>query len=173
MVIKYDIINLIISYNYIMSNAPLNGVNGHYVNIDNSHLPSFSSTDNSRSFGLSGAIDNSLAASASRIKGGCWFDNKMKITKQNKRKIRKTKKRKIRKIRKTKSKRRNYKGGSHYYNPYANIQKGGLHSVTNCDNGYSTGGILPASQLGLANPVPYHQNPSFSNPHYINQRLSF
>jgi len=170
MVIKYDIINLIISYNYIMSNAPLNGVNGHYVNIDNSHLPSFSSTDNSRSFGLSGAIDNSLAASASRIKGGCWFNNKMKMTKQNKRKTRKTKKRKIRK---TKSKRRNYKGGSRYYNPYENIQKGGLHSVTNYDNGYSTGGILPASQLGLANPVPYHQNPYFPNPYFPNQKLSF
>jgi len=146
-----------------MSNAPLNGVNGSYVNTDNSHLSSFGSTDNSRSFGLSGAINNSLAASASRIKGGCWFKNKRKMTKGNKRKTKKTKKR---------GKRRNYRGGS-FYNPYANIQKGGLSSVTHFNNGYSTGGILPASNLGLANPVPYHPNSYVANPYFPNEKLSF
>jgi hypothetical protein len=153
---------------------PLSGVNGHFVNTDNSHLAYFGSTDTSRAFGLSGAIDNSLAASASRIRGGCWLKNRM-----SRRRRSSTKKKSLKKRRKSLMKRRKYKGGScstcsgTTYNPYANIQQGGLHSVTNCNNGYSTGGILSANNLGEANPVPYRAYGNFINPHYPNQRLSF
>jgi hypothetical protein len=161
-----------------MVQPPLSGINGHFVNTDNSHLAYFGSTDTSRSFGLSGATDNSLAANASRIRGGSFL-KKRRMTKRRKcmtkggrsmTKRRKTKRRK--------TKRRNYKGGSCTscntpYNPYANIQNGGLHSVTNCNNGYSTGGVLQADNLGLANPVPYQPHSNFVNPHYPNQQLSF
>ena len=146
-----------------MVNAPLSGINGHYLNTDNSHLPFFGSTDNSRSYGLSGVTNNSLAASASRIKGGCWFSKRISKRRRNKKSLKKR--------RKSKSKRK-YRGGSNF-NPYASVQKGGLHSVTNFNNGYSTGGLLPANQLGLAIPVPYQPHANFINPHYPNQQLSF
>ena len=142
----------------------------HYVNPDNSHLSLFSSTNTSRNYGISGATDNSLAANASRIKGGCWFKKKRRMTK------RKNTKRKS-------TKRRKYRGGScptcmniqrgGSCPTCMNIQRGGLHSVTNFNNGYSTGGVLSASKLALANPVPYHSNSYVANPYYPNQRLSF
>ena len=131
-------------------------VNGHYVNPDNSHLALFGSTNTSRSYGISGATDNSLAANASRIKGG--FKRKRRMTK------RKSSKRK-------KTKRRKYKGGS--CQTCSNIQHGGLSSVTHFNNGYSTGGDLSSSQLALANPVPYHPHSNFINPYYPNERLAY
>ena len=160
-------------------------VNGHYVNPDNSHLALFGSTNTSRSYGISGATDNSLAANASRIKGG--FKKKRRMTKRKSSKKKRTKRRK-------------YKGGCHKcaggYCPKcaksksgychdcaklkggscqncANIQRGGLHSVTHFNNGYSTGGDLTSSQLALANPVPYHPHSNFINPYYPHERLSY
>lgn len=134
-------------------------VKGHYVNPDNSHLALFGSTNTSRSYGISGATDNSLAANASRIKGG--FKKKRRMTK------RKSSKRK-------KTKRRKYKGGScQSCATCANMQRGGLHSVTHFNNGYSTGGDLLPSQLALANPVPYQPHNNFINPYYPNERLSY
>ena len=142
-------------------------INGHYVNHDNSHLDWFGSTNTSRPYGISGATDNSLAANASRIKGGFKKNRRMTKRKSSKRK---------------KTKRRKYKGG---YCPNcaklkggscqscANIQHGGLSSVTHFNNGYSTGGNLTASQLALANPVPYHPHGNFINPYYPNERLSY
>ena len=147
-----------------MVTAPLSGINGRYVNTDNSHLQYFGSTDNSRSYGLSGAVNKSLAADASRLKGGCWWltppKKRKRMTKGNK------------KMKKRKTKRRKYRGGS-TFDPYALVQKGGIHSVTDCNNGYSTGGFLPANQLGLANPVPYHIHGNYVNPHFPNQQLSY
>ncbi len=149
-------------------------VNGHYVNPDNSHLALFGSTNTSRSYGISGATDNSLAANASRIKGGCWFKKKRRMTK------RKSSKRKRTKRRKYKGGCQNcatcatcakFKGGS--CQNCANIQRGGLHSVTHFNNGYSTGGDLTSSQLALANPVPYHPHSNFINPYYPHERLSY
>jgi hypothetical protein len=141
-------------YKYIMVH-----VKGHYVNPDNSHLALFGSTNTSRSYGISGATDNSLAANASRIKGG--FKKKRRMTK------RKSSKRK-------KTKRRKYKGGScQSCATCANMQRGGLHSVTHFNNGYSTGGDLLPSQLALANPVPYQPHNNFINPYYPNERLSY
>jgi hypothetical protein len=157
---------------------PLSGVNGHFLNTDNSHLAYFGSTDTSRAFGLSGATENSLAANASRIKGGCWLQKR-----KSRRRRSSTKKKSLKKRRSSTRKslrRRKYKGGSctscgsnATYNPYANIQQGGLHSVTNCNNGFSTGGILSANNSAEANPVPYQVHGNSVNPHYINQRLSF
>jgi hypothetical protein len=54
-----------------------------------------------------------------------------------------------------------------------NMQRGGLHSVTHFNNGYSTGGDLLPSQLALANPVPYQPHNNFINPYYPNERLSY
>jgi hypothetical protein len=145
-------------------------VKGHYVNPDNSHLALFGSTNTSRSYGISGATDNSLAANASRIKGG--FKKKRRMTK------RKSYKRK-------RTKRRKYKGGSCQScatcaklkggscQSCVNMQRGGLHSVTHFNNGYSTGGDLLPSQLALANPVPYQPHNNFINPYYPNERLSY
>ena len=134
-------------------------VKGHYVNPDNSHLALFGSTNTSRSYGISGATNNSLAANASRIKGG--FKKKRRMTK------RKSSKRK-------RTKRRKYKGGScQSCATCANMQRGGLHSVTHFNNGYSTGGDLLPSQLALANPVPYQPHNNFINPYYPNERLSY
>jgi hypothetical protein len=157
-------------YKYIMVH-----VKGHYVNPDNSHLALFGSTNTSRSYGISGATDNSLAANASRIKGG--FKKKRRMTK------RKSSKRK-------RTKRRKYKGGSCQScatcanmqrgglkggscQSCVNMQRGGLHSVTHFNNGYSTGGDLLPSQLALANPVPYQPHNNFINPYYPNERLSY
>jgi hypothetical protein len=46
------------------------------VNIDNSHDSQFGSTNNSRSFGISGIINNGVAANASRYNGGRRFKTK-------------------------------------------------------------------------------------------------
>jgi fructose-1,6-bisphosphatase/sedoheptulose 1,7-bisphosphatase-like protein len=150
-------------YKYIMVH-----VNGHYVNPNDSHLALFGSTNTSRTYGISGATNNSLAANASRIKGG--FKKKRRITK------RKSSKRK-------RTKRRKYKGGCQKCatcglkggscQSCSNIQRGGLHSVTHFNNGYSTGGDLLSSELALANPVPYYPHSNFTNPYYPNERLSY
>jgi hypothetical protein len=100
-----------------------------------------SSTDNSRAYGLSGQISNIAAVNSS--KGG---------RRRRKRKSRKG----SRKSRKNKTRR--YKGGG-----CTNCQHGGLSSVTNINNGYSTGSVqLPWNQSALANPPPYSQNLSSS-----------
>ena len=135
-------------------------VNGHYVNPDNSHLALFGSTNTSRSYGISGATDNSLAANASRIKGG--FKKKRRMTKRKSSKKKRTKRRK-------------YKGGS--CQNCANIQRGGyaqyMNNMPNTPT-YQVAGInLPSSQLALANPVPYHPHSNFINPYYPNERLAY
>jgi hypothetical protein len=137
--------------------------NGHYVNPDNSHLSLFGSSNTSRVYGLSGATDNSLAANASRIKGGCWFKQKRRTKRRSNTKRRLLKRKGYKK--------KTYRGGC--CSSCMNVQRGGLHSVTHFNNGYSTGGVLPAQQLALANPVPYHQNSYVANPYFPNQRLSY
>jgi hypothetical protein len=132
-------------------------LNGRYANIDNSHDSQFGSTDNSRSLGISGIINNGVAANVSRYNGGCWF-KKRRMTKRRKMN-RRSKKRKI------------YRGGS--CSSCGIKQIGGLHSVTNFNNGFSTGGILSANNLGEANPVPYQPRANFPNPYFPNQKLSY
>jgi hypothetical protein len=177
-------------------------VDGHYVNPDNSHVDFFGSTNTSRAYGISGITNNKLALDASRIKGGCWFKKK-RMTKRKSSKRKKTKRRKYKggcpnceggycpKCKKGKyckyCKNKNKKGGCQNCatcatcaklkggscQSCANIQHGGLSSVTHFNNGYSTGGNLTASQLALANPVPYHPHGNFINPYYPNERLSY
>ena len=173
-------------------------VNGHYVNPNDSHLALFGSTNTSRTYGISGATNNSLAANASRIKGG--FKKKRRITKRKSSKRKRTKRRKYKggchkcpggycpDCAKSKSgycpKCKNLKGGSCQNcatcglkggscQSCSNIQRGGLHSVTHFNNGYSTGGDLLSSELALANPVPYYPHSNFTNPYYPNERLSY
>lgn len=147
-------------------------VKGHYVNPDNSHLALFGSTNTSRSYGISGATDNSLAANASRIKGG--FKKKRRMTKRKSSKRKRTKRRKYKGgscQSRVNMQRGGLKGGS--CQSCVNMQRGGLHSVTHFNNGYSTGGDLLPSQLALANPVPYQPHNNFINPYYPNERLSY
>jgi len=154
-------------YKYIMVH-----VKGHYVNPDNSHLALFGSTNTSRSYGISGATDNSLAANASRIKGG--FKKKRRMTKRKSSKRKRTKRRKYKGgscQSRVNMQRGGLKGGS--CQSCVNMQRGGLHSVTHFNNGYSTGGDLLPSQLALANPVPYQPHNNFINPYYPNERLSY
>jgi hypothetical protein len=130
-----------------MSNAPLNNISSKYANIDNSHLGLFTSRNNSYSFGNPQIVNNVEAANASRYSGG-----RRRRKRKSKRKICLYKK----KTNKRRKRRRTLRGG---YNPYALInQNGGLSSVTNCNSGYSTGGVIPSNMLGLANPVPYELN---------------
>jgi hypothetical protein len=127
--------------------APLNNISSKYANIDNSHMPLFTSRNNSYAFGNPQIVNNVEAANASRYIGG-----KKKKRRKSKSRVNSYNK----KTNKRKRKRRTLKGG---FNPYALInQNGGLSSVTNCNFGYSTAGInLPPNLLGMANPVPIEQ----------------
>jgi hypothetical protein len=134
-----------------MSNSPLNKISSQYTNIDNSHIPFFTSRNNSHEYGNAQIVNNVEAANASRYSGG-----------QRKRRRIKSKRRMSlhkKKTNKRKRKRRTLRGG-YNFNPYALInQNGGLSSVTNCNFGYSTGGEnLPSKLLGMANPVIFKPN---------------
>jgi hypothetical protein len=130
-----------------MNNSPLNNISSQYANIDNSHMPFFTSKNNSYAYGNPQIVNNVEAANASRYSGG-------------KRKRIKSKRRKSlykKKTNKRKRKRKTLRGG---LNPYSLInQNGGLSSVTNCNFGYSTGGVnLPSNLSALANPVTFRQH---------------
>jgi len=133
-----------------MSNFPLNNISPKYANIDNSHSGGFfTSKNNSYAFGNPQIVNNVEAANASRYSGG------------RRRRRRKSKRRTSlykKKTCKRRRRRRTLRGGNHF-NPYALVnQNGGLSSVTNCNAGYSTGGVIPSNMLGIANPVPYKLN---------------
>jgi len=136
-----------------MSNAPLNNILSKYTNIDNSHISaSFTSSDDSYAYGNPKIVNNVEAANASRYSGG-----RKKRKRKSKRRVSLYKK----KTTKRRKKRRTLRGGNHF-NPYGLItQNGGLLSVTNCNAGYSTGGVITPNMLGTANPVPYHLNKQF------------
>jgi len=148
--------------NYLFKNPvpPLNNINGDYVNTFASHYPGgFGSNQTSLQYGLPALRDNISAANASRMMGGSKkrlqkkiknIVNKYRMTKGKKSikrkllhklKSHKNRNRKSRKIRKSHRQR----GG--YYAQYSN-------NIPNTPS-YSTGGILSAKDLGLANPVPY------------------
>jgi hypothetical protein len=119
-----------------MSNVtPLDNYTSKYANIDNLGL--FTSKNNSYAYGNPQIINNSHATNASRYSGG-----------RRKRK-RKSKKRISLYKKKRRTLRMRYK---------LNQNGGVLSSVTNCNYGYSTGGVIPSNMLGLANPVPYELN---------------
>lgn len=126
-----------------MKGPPLNNILSQYANIDNSHMPFFTSRNNSYAFGNPQIVNNVAAANASRYSGG--------RRRRSKRRLRLYKKKT------NKRKRKTLRGG---LNPYSLInQNGGLSSVTNCNFGYSTGGVnLPSNLLGMANPVTFKPN---------------
>ena len=130
--------------------APLNNISARYANIDGSHPGGFfTSRNNSYAFGNPQIVNNVEAANASRYSGG-----RRKRRRKSKRKISLYKK----KTSKQRKRRRTLRGG-YNFNPYALInQNGGISSVTNCNAGYSTGGVIPSNMLGIANPVPYQLN---------------
>ena len=129
-----------------MKGPPLNNISSKDANIDNSHIPFFTSRNNSYAFGNPEIVNNVAAANASRYSGG-----RRRRRRKSKRRIRLYKKKT------NKRKRNTLRGG---LNPYSLInQNGGLSSVTNCNFGYSTGGVnLPSNLLGMANPVTFKQN---------------
>jgi hypothetical protein len=135
-----------------MSNFPLNNISSKYANIDNSHSGGFfTSRNNSYAFGNPQIVNNVDAANASRISGGGRRKRKRKSKRKNCLYKKKTSKRRRRTLR-----------GGYNFNPYALVnQNGGLSSVTNCNPGYSTGGVIPSNLLGIANPVPYQLNKQF------------
>jgi hypothetical protein len=132
-----------------MNTPPLNNISPAYANIDDSHLGLFTSRNNSYAFGNPQIVNNVEAANASRYSGG-----RRKRRRKSKRRVSLYKK----KTSKRRKRRRTLRGGTNF-NPYALInQNGGISSVTNCNAGYSTGGVIPSNLLGIANPVPYKLN---------------
>jgi hypothetical protein len=112
-----------------MSNvSPLDNYTSKYANIDNLGL--FTSKNNSYSYGNPQIVNNSHA---SRYSGG------------RRKRRRKSKKRISLYKKKRRTLRRRYK---------INQNGGVLTSVTNCNYGYSTGGVnIPSNLSALANPV--------------------
>jgi len=156
--------------------SPLSNVNGRYVNVDNSHSPAnFGSNQIPGLPGLAGAKNN-VDAAAGNVPGICLFKGGAKklkrkiknITKYYKMKGGSRKRNSIRnKIksryasrasaramaltggkRKSRSHRRR-RGGRTHRGGYSQYQNNLPMTPT-----YSVGGILPSSQLGLANPPP-------------------
>jgi hypothetical protein len=149
--------------------VPLSNINGAYVNVDSSQSPAtFGSNEVPGLPGLAGTKSN-IDAAAGRVPGICLFKGGAKklkkkiknITKQYKkmktgsRKLKSLKRRIKSRIvsrnlsrskaggKRTRHRRHRQRGG---YSQYQNNQPFSLS--------YSVGGILPASQLGLANPPP-------------------
>ena len=147
---------------------PWSNVDGRYVNVGATNNPSnFGSNETSREFGLSGIVNNVKAAAASvlQMKGGSrakknkisrkytMATKKRSLFKRGKMmimKMAKSVKRRFSKRRGSRSGRRGHKGmrgGTGHYIQY------GSNAAANAS--YSTGGVLSASRLGEANPVPH------------------
>ena len=150
--------------------APLSNINGAYANVDSSNWPgTFGSNQIPGLPGLTGAKSN-IDAAAGNVPGICLFKGGAKklkrkiknITKHYKkmkagsRKIKSLKRRiksritsrsmtgsRRRSRRRSSRRRRSMAGG---YSQYQNNQPFSLS--------YSVGGVIPASQLALANPPP-------------------
>jgi hypothetical protein len=145
--------------------TPLSNINNNYVNVTSSNNPSmFTSKTIPGCPGLVGAANNVDAAAGKIFKGGSkLFKRKIKnITKQYKkmkggsRKVRSMKRRIRSKMSKMKSRRmrrkRSQRGG------YSQYQNNVPMTPT-----YSVGGLLSASNLGLANPPPITRLPNCVN----------
>jgi hypothetical protein len=153
--------------------APLSNINGNYVNVDSSNWPGTFGTNQIPGLpGLAGAKSN-IDAAAGVVPGVCLFKGGAKklkrkiknITKQYKKMKAGSRKMKSLKSRlrsrsasrsasrsvarkfaggkKTRRRHRKQRGG---YSQYQNNQPFSLS--------YSVGGVIPASQLALANPPP-------------------
>jgi len=162
--------------------TPNSNINGSFVNKDNSHYPGgFGSNQIPGLPGLAGAKYN-VDAAAARVPGICMsgggkkLKNKIKnITKRYKmskksmkrkaskmkRKIRANLSRAIGRSRSMSLARGRgvaISGGRRTRKRRSRRQRGGYSQYQNnlpMTNSYSTGGVLSAANLGLANPVPY------------------
>jgi hypothetical protein len=165
--------------------APLSNINGKYVNGDSSNNPAtFGSNQIPGLPGLAGAKNN-VDAAKGYVPGICLYKGgskgfkrkikkisrkyKMKGGKHTKRIKRRVKSRFLKRrvgTRKNRSLRKNrrgynksYKGGQPAYPPgYGQYQNNEPMTPT-----YSVGGILNASDLGLANPPPIKLLPNCTN----------
>lgn len=141
---------------------PNSNINGNFVNKDNSHYPGgFGSNEVPGLPGLAGAKYN-VDAAASRVPGICMSGGGKKLKRKIKnitkryKMSRKSMKRKVSSIkRKIKA---SFAGGRKSRKHRSRRQRGGYSQYQNnmpMTNTYSTGGVLSAGNLGLANPVPY------------------
>lgn len=156
--------------------TPLSNINSNLVNTTNSNYPgNFSSNETNRQYGMSGVSSNVTAANSSIMKGGKprkTLRRKIKniVNKYKKmrygRKSRKMTLRRLKnrfasisrrgKSKKSVSRRRSkrQRGGTGYHQYMGNVPS----TPT-----YSTGGILPANESALANPVPFKQLSNCTN----------
>jgi len=151
--------------------VPLSNIDGKLVNVTNSNNPAnFSSNETMQSgFGLFGTKSN-ITAAAGQAPGICLFKGGSKVLKRkikNITKIYKKMKHGSKKIKSFKHKLRSkmasrniakgFNGGKRRTRRNRRKQRGGYSQYQNnlpLTPSYSVGGILPASQLGLANPPP-------------------
>jgi len=162
--------------------APNGNINPNLVNVDNSsYSGGFGSTETSRQFSLDkNPISNVEAAAASKIQSGgaprrCGGTKKNKnpfklkikniVNKYKKMKSKFSKKMTLKKMKRRLSKMFGMKKSRHAKHSRKHrgsrkmkMRGGGYHQyMGNVPNTpvYSTGGVLPPSQLALANPVPF------------------
>jgi hypothetical protein len=149
--------------------APLSNIDGSVVNVNNSNNPAnFSSNETQQQFGLFGTKSN-VDAAAGMAPGICLFKGgakKLKKKIKNITKIYKNMKNGSKKIKALKRKirsrmaSRNIAGGKRKTrrHKYSRKYRGGYSQYQNnqpFSMGYSTGGVLSAGNLALANPVPF------------------
>lgn len=160
--------------------TPLSNVNASYVNVTNSNNPSnFSSNEIPGLPGLAGAKNNIDAASG-KVPGICLFKGGARVLKRKIKNISKkykmkpgskkarSIKRKIKRafgskslgLSRGRSRSRSMSGGKKHRNAKhkkTHKQRGGYSQYQNnlpLTPSYSVGGVLPPTQLGLANPPP-------------------
>ena len=150
--------------------TPLSNINGSYVNVDSSNWPGTFGTNQIPGLpGLAGAKSN-IDAAAGNVPGICLFKGGAKklkrkiknITKHYKKmktgsKKMKSFKKKLRNKTVLRKISRNRTGGKRTRRRHRRRQNGGYSQYQNNQPfslSYSLGGVLPASQLALANPPP-------------------
>jgi hypothetical protein len=159
--------------------TPNSNINSNFVNKDNSHYPGgFGSNQIPGLPGLAGAKYN-VDAAAARAPGICMSGGGKKIKRKIKnitkryKMTKKSMKRKASGIKKriksilsrTISRSRSFAGGRKR-KTRRQRQRGGYSQYQNnmpMTQTYSTGGVLSAANLGLANPVPYQVLPNDTN----------
>ena len=164
--------------------APYSNVNSKYVNVDSTNWPGiFGSKETGLQFGLPALRNNVQAANASQMKGGSKEKKTLrrkiknivkmyKMPRKNKHSLKK-KLRSLYKKKSLKNKSRRTRTRSR-----SRTMSGGRYMQYQSDipntPSFSTGGILSAKDLGLANPVPYDKLPCTTNcvdnyNHYTNK----
>jgi len=171
--------------------TPLSNVNGNYVNVHNTNNPiSFGSNEIPGLPGLSGSKSN-IDAAAGIVPGICLYKGGAKKLKKKIKNI--TKKYKMKSRRKLRSMKNKIKarymsvglartksktgGKRRKQTMRRRKQRGGYSQYQNnlpMTPSYSVGGVLSASELGLANPPPYKVLSNCTNcvdnyNHYTNQ----